>query len=247
MTSSSGYSPVTVWMKIALGQAQRVVGERADELRRRQDLAARDAVDVGDDALDLGDLMLPQPALHVVHADSLASARARQAAPKAANRRLEIGCSSTRHSGCHWTPSAKPGASVPRAPPRSCRRARCASTASRGGQPVDRLAVQRVDLDPLRAAEQRLQPAARGQDHLVRRPVALLRRQRLVRAVIEPAGQPRARPGAASRRAPRSAPATPRQIASSGTARAIARRISGRVVASRAGSLALPAGAAGPP
>ena len=42
-----------------LGQTQGVVSERADELGGRQDLAPRDAVEVGDEALDLGDLTLP--------------------------------------------------------------------------------------------------------------------------------------------------------------------------------------------
>ena len=51
-----------------LGQAQRVLGERADELGRGQDLAPRDAVEVGDQAFDLGDLTLPKPTLHLVHA-----------------------------------------------------------------------------------------------------------------------------------------------------------------------------------
>ena len=49
----------------ALRQPQAVVVERADELLSRQDLAARDAVDVGDDALDLGDVVLAQPILEV--------------------------------------------------------------------------------------------------------------------------------------------------------------------------------------
>ena len=49
----------------ALRQAEAVVVERAQELLARQDLAARDAVDVGDDALDLGDVVLAQPALEV--------------------------------------------------------------------------------------------------------------------------------------------------------------------------------------
>ena len=40
----------------------------------------------------------------------LAAARARAAAPKAANRRRDQGFSSTCHSGCHCTASAKPGA-----------------------------------------------------------------------------------------------------------------------------------------
>ena len=49
----------------ALGQPQRVVVERAQELLAGQDLAPGDAVDVGDDALDFGDVVVAQPALEV--------------------------------------------------------------------------------------------------------------------------------------------------------------------------------------
>ena len=49
----------------AFRQPEAVVVERADELLGRQDLAARDAIDVGDDALDLGDVVLAQPVLEV--------------------------------------------------------------------------------------------------------------------------------------------------------------------------------------
>ena len=51
----------------ALGQPQALVLQALDELRRRQDLAAGDAVDVGHQALDLVDLVLGQPVCEFGH------------------------------------------------------------------------------------------------------------------------------------------------------------------------------------
>ena len=57
------------------------------------------------------------------------------------------------------------------------------------GHPIDALAVQRVDLDPLRTVEQRLQLASRSQPDLVGQPIALAQRLAPVGAMIDATGQ----------------------------------------------------------
>ena len=108
-----------------LGQPQGILGDRADELLGRQDLAPGDAVEVGDQALDLGDPTLPEPALHVAH--GVLSGEL-SGAPDRPRRTRRTG-------GAIWgsRAAATRDATAPRArnparprpgPPRSCRRAR---------------------------------------------------------------------------------------------------------------------------
>ena len=58
------------------GQAQRAFARRLDQLGRRQHLAAQNAVDVGDQALDLADAALLDPGFEVCHAGLLGHLRA---------------------------------------------------------------------------------------------------------------------------------------------------------------------------
>ena len=206
---------------------------RADELVGRQDLAAGDAVEVGDQALDLGDPTLPEPVLHVAHGEL-------SAAPDRPRRTRRTG-------GVKWGSRARatPDAIARRARIRAHPRTETASIVPSGAiasttrpsaRTIDALAVQRVDLDGRGALQQALQHAIRHEAHRMDRRVALRRRHALVGAVV---GAPRAAgapPDAACRRARRSAPAgrgrsrtaAPRARAHAGSAAGWWRRGPGR-------------------
>ena len=172
------------------------------------------------------------------------AAKARQAAPKAAKSRCDTGLSAKRYSGCHCTPMQKMAifsrtASI-------CPSGAVASMPRARRHPVDALAVQRMR-PALRHQPAGRVPAALAERDRMDRAILPLERIGRIGAMILAAGRLVHLPAANCRRAPQvqllhaAADAQHRQAA-----RAIARRISGKVVASRAGSIRLSSGGGGP-
>ena len=171
----------------ALRQAEALVLDRAQELVAGEDLAAGDAVDVGDDALDLGDPALPKPLLKVGHrrpSGWLAPGRGAEGRKQAPRDRalLHLPFRVPLHPE-----REAPGRLHAHGLDRPILGHRLHDEPWR--QSIDTLAMQRVDLDPRGPAQQPLEPAAGGEVHWMGQSIALRPRLGLVGAVVAPARQ----------------------------------------------------------